>query len=115
LACLLQADVFTNNIFSGFINNVNQKENHIMGNSSPEVQAIAERWNGFLKKIEARYYEVLQQTEAPLDGVIGNIQYDNVIIHNIANGLKNQTVTQLSEKPMRRLRWKATEKSRCIE
>lgn len=69
-----------------------------MGNSSPEVQAIVERWNGFLKKIEGRYYEVLQQTEAPLDGVIGNIQYDNVIIHNIANGLKNQTVTQLSEK-----------------
>lgn len=69
-----------------------------MGNSSTEVQAIVERWNGFLKKIEARYYEVLQQTEAPLDGVIGNIQYDNVIIHNIANGLKNQTVTQLSEK-----------------
>jgi lipopolysaccharide biosynthesis regulator YciM len=69
-----------------------------MGNSSPEVQAIVERWNGFLKKIEGRYYEVLQQTEAPLEGVIGNIQFDNVIIHNIANGLKNQTVTQLAEK-----------------
>ena len=66
--------------------------------SSPEVTATVERWNGFLKKIEARYYEVLQQTEAPLDGVISNIQYDNVIIHNIANGLKNQTVTQLGEK-----------------
>jgi hypothetical protein len=66
--------------------------------SSPEVQALVERWNGFLKKIEGRYYEVLQQTEAPLQGVIDNIQYDNVIIHNIANGLKNQTVTQLTEK-----------------
>ena len=66
--------------------------------TSPEVQAITERWNGFLKKIEARYYEVLEQTKAPLDGVIENIQYDNVIIHNITNGLKNQTVTQLSEK-----------------
>jgi|SRR4030095_573282 len=66
--------------------------------SSPEVQALVERWNGFLKKIEARYYEVLKQTEAPLDGVINNIQFDNVIIHNIANGLKNQTVTQLTEK-----------------
>jgi len=66
--------------------------------SSPEVQSLVTRWNGFLKKIEGRYYEVLQQTEAPLDGVINNIQYDNVIIHNIANGLKNQTVTQLSEK-----------------
>jgi len=56
------------------------------------------RWNEFLKKIEARYYEVLKQTEAPLDGVIANLQYDNIIIHNISNGLKNQTVTQLSEK-----------------
>jgi hypothetical protein len=65
---------------------------------SPEVQATVDRWNGFLKKIEGRYYEVLEQTEAPLDGVIANIQFDNVIIHNIANGLKNQTVTQLSEK-----------------
>jgi hypothetical protein len=66
--------------------------------SSPEVQALVTRWDGFLKKIEGRYYEVLQQTEAPLEGVINNIQYDNVIIHNIANGLKNQTVTQLAEK-----------------
>jgi len=65
---------------------------------SAEVQATVGRWNGFLKKIEGRYYEVLEQTEAPLDGVIANIQFDNVIIHNIANGLKNQTVTQLSEK-----------------
>ena len=66
--------------------------------STPEVQTLVTRWNDFLKKIEGRYYEVLQQTEAPLGGVIEGIQYDNVIIHNIANGLKNQTVTQLSEK-----------------
>jgi hypothetical protein len=66
--------------------------------SPPEAQALAARWDGFLKKIEQRYYEVLEQTSAPLDGVINNIQFDNVIIHNIANGLKNQTVTQLSEK-----------------
>lgn len=69
-----------------------------MSDSSPEVQAQVTRWNEFLKKIEGRYFEVLKQTEAPLDNVIENIQYDNVIIHNIANGLKNQTVTQLSEK-----------------
>lgn len=69
-----------------------------MSDSSPAVQAIVTRWNEFLKKIEARYYEVLKQTEAPLDGVIANLQYDNIIIHNISNGLKNQTVTQLSEK-----------------
>lgn len=69
-----------------------------MSDSSPAVQAMVTRWNEFLKKIEARYYEVLKQTEAPLDGVIANLQYDNIIIHNISNGLKNQTVTQLSEK-----------------
>ncbi len=69
-----------------------------MSDSSPAVQAIVTRWNEFLKKIEARYYDVLKQTEAPLDGVIANLQFDNIIIHNISNGLKNQTVTQLSEK-----------------
>jgi hypothetical protein len=66
--------------------------------SSSEFQALVTRWDGFLKKLEARYYEVLQQTEAPLDGIIDGLQYDNVVIINIANGLKNQTVTQLSEK-----------------
>jgi len=69
-----------------------------MADSSQAVQDLVTRWNGFLKKIEARYYEVLQQTEAPLDNVIANLQFDNIIIHNISNGLKNQTVTQLSEK-----------------
>lgn len=66
--------------------------------TSPEVQALATRWDGFLKKIEGRYYEVLEQTSAPLDDVINGLQYDTVIITNITNGLKNQTVTQLSEK-----------------
>ena len=69
-----------------------------MADSSPEVQALVTRWNEFLKKVEARYFDVLKQTEAPLDNVIANLQYDNIIIHNISNGLKNQTVTQLSEK-----------------
>jgi len=66
--------------------------------STPEYQALVSRWDGFLKKLETRYYEVLQQTEAPLGGIIDGLQYDNVVIINIANGLKNQTVTQLSEK-----------------
>jgi hypothetical protein len=65
---------------------------------SPEAQALATRWDGFLKKIENRYYEVLEQTSAPLDDVIAGLQYDTVIITNITNGLKNQTVTQLTEK-----------------
>ncbi|MCC6865578.1 MAG: hypothetical protein IT280_05400 [Ignavibacteria bacterium] len=69
-----------------------------MSDSNPAVQALVTKWNEFLKKVEGRFYEVLKQTEAPLDGVIANLQYDNIIIHNISNGLKNQTVTQLSEK-----------------
>jgi Zn finger protein HypA/HybF involved in hydrogenase expression len=68
------------------------------GSSSPEFQALVTRWDGFLKKLESRYFEVLQQSEGPLNDVMENIQFDNVIIHNITNGLKNQTVTQLSEK-----------------
>jgi hypothetical protein len=66
--------------------------------NSPEFQALVARWDGFLKKLEARYFEVLQQSEGPLNDVMANIQYDNVIIHNITNGLKNQTATQLPEK-----------------
>ena len=66
--------------------------------SSPEFQALVTRWAAYLKKLESRYYEVLQQSEGPLNDIINNIQYDTVIIHNITNGLKNQTVTQLCEK-----------------
>jgi predicted RNA-binding Zn-ribbon protein involved in translation (DUF1610 family) len=66
--------------------------------SSPEAQALATRWDGFLKKIEERYYEVLEQTSAPLDDVINSLQFDTIVIINISNGLKNQTVTQLGEK-----------------
>lgn len=66
--------------------------------SSPEFAALVERWDGFLKKLEARYYEVLQQAEEPLAGVIDGLQYDTIVINNVLMGLKNQTVDQLSEK-----------------
>jgi len=67
-------------------------------NASPEFQALVTRWDGYLKKLEARYYEVLQQAEGPLSEVMDNIGYDTVIIHNITNGLKTQTVDELSKK-----------------
>lgn len=66
--------------------------------STPEFQALVTRWDGYLKKLEARYFEILQQTDAPINDVINNIQYDTVIIHNITNGLKTQTVDELSRK-----------------
>lgn len=65
---------------------------------SPEFQQLVERWDSFLSKIQNRYHEVLKQAEEPLGGIIENLQYDNVIIHNIKTGLHDQAVTQLSRK-----------------
>ncbi|MCB0721023.1 MAG: hypothetical protein KDC42_01860 [Ignavibacteriae bacterium] len=66
--------------------------------NSPEFIALCERWDGYLKKLDDRYNDVITQAEAPMQGVVDGLQYDNIIIHNILNGLKNQTVTELSEK-----------------
>jgi len=66
--------------------------------SSPEFQQLITRWDNYLTKLKERYYEVLGQSEEPLNNVINNIQYDTVIIHNIKNGLQDQTVQQLSKK-----------------
>jgi hypothetical protein len=66
--------------------------------SSAQVAELVSRWNDFLKKIEARFFDVFKQSEQPINNVIDNLQFDNVIIHNICNGLKNQSVTQLSDK-----------------
>ena len=66
--------------------------------SSPEFQALIARWDGFLDKIKTRYYEILQQAEAPLADVINNIQYDTVVIINITNALKYQAVDELGKK-----------------
>ena len=59
---------------------------------------LSARWDGYLSKLKDRYYEILNSTEEPLNEVYNNMQYDNVIIHNITNGLKGQTVVQLSQK-----------------
>lgn len=61
-------------------------------------QELTARWNSYLNKIRDRYYEVLNSAEEPLSEVINNLQYDNIMIINILNGLKNQTVTQLGQK-----------------
>lgn len=91
-----------------FLNRLNKKKilNYIavlktlfnIDNNSPEFQKLVERWDNFIAKLKERYYEVLKQTEEPLNQVIENLQYDNVVIHNIKTGLKNQTVEQLSKK-----------------
>jgi hypothetical protein len=65
---------------------------------SPEYTALIDRWNGFLDKIKARYLEVLEQSKEPLNDVIGGLEYDSIIIHNVLNGLKYQSQGQLSKK-----------------
>lgn len=69
-----------------------------ISNTSPEFQQLASRWDAFLKKLDERYHEILQQTADPMDSVIDNLQYDTIIIHNILTALHNQTVEQLSKK-----------------
>lgn len=61
-------------------------------------QELTARWDNYLNKLRDRFYEVLNSAEEPLNEVISNLQYDNIMIINILNGLKNQTVTQLSDK-----------------
>ncbi len=61
-------------------------------------EELITRWDNYLNKLKDRYFEVIQQADTPLNDVINNLQYDNVIIHNIKNGLHNQTVIQLTQK-----------------
>jgi hypothetical protein len=56
------------------------------------------RWDNYLNKLRDRFYEVLSSADEPLKDVIENLQYDNVMIINILNGLKNQSVLQLHQK-----------------
>lgn len=67
-------------------------------NNSPEFIKLVERWDTYLAKLKERYYEILKQSEGPLQNVIDNLQYDTVVIHNIKTGLHNQTVEQLFKK-----------------
>lgn len=61
-------------------------------------QELITRWDNYLNKLRDRFYEVLGSAEEPMNEVINNLKYDNIMIINILNGLKNQTVTQLSDK-----------------
>lgn len=61
-------------------------------------QELITRWDNYLNKLRNRFYEVLNSAEEPMAGVIEGLQYDNIILINILNGLKYQTVTQLSAK-----------------
>ena len=56
------------------------------------------RWDTFLSKLKDRYFEVIGQAEGPLEEMINGLQYDNIVIINIRNGLHNQTVIQLKQK-----------------
>jgi hypothetical protein len=61
-------------------------------------QELVARWDSYLNKLKDRFYEVLNSAEGPMQDVIDGLQYDTVVIINILNGLKFQTVTQLSAK-----------------
>src|SRR4051812_22292197 len=69
-----------------------------MSVGSPEHKALIERWDGFLSKIKSRYQEVLGQAADPIKEVISGLEYDSIIIHNVLNGLRNQSQGQLSQK-----------------
>lgn len=65
---------------------------------SPEYKALSDRWDAYLKKVEARYYEILGQAEGPLTETIDSLQYDTIVVHNILTALKYQTVELLGKK-----------------
>ena len=62
------------------------------------LEELSARWDAYLGKLKDRYSEILDSAEAPLNDVVNNLQYDNVIIHNVKTGLHNQTVIQLGKK-----------------
>ena len=61
-------------------------------------QELIARWDSYLNKLRDRFYEVLNSAEGPMQEVIDGVQYDTIVIINILQGLKYQTVTQLSAK-----------------
>jgi hypothetical protein len=62
------------------------------------IEELSARWDGFIQKLKDRFFEILKQSEEPLNEVINNLQYDTVILINIKTGLQNQTVNQLTQK-----------------
>lgn len=61
---------------------------------------LVNRWETFLGKLKDRFSEILAQAGQPLDEIINGLQYDTIAVHNILNGLRSQTVEQLSQKGM---------------
>jgi hypothetical protein len=61
-------------------------------------QDIITRWDNYLKKLNDRFYEVLSSADEPFNSVIDGLQYDNIVIINALNGLKDQSVYQLHKK-----------------
>ena len=41
-------------------------------------EELINRWDTYLGKLKDRFYEILNQTDEPLNDVINNLQYDNV-------------------------------------
>ena len=74
-------------------------ENNVTADlGSPEYKALVDRWNGFLEKIKSRYYEVLEQAKGPMDEMFDTLEFNQMLIYNLLNGLKHQTVEQLTTK-----------------
>jgi predicted RNA-binding Zn-ribbon protein involved in translation (DUF1610 family) len=69
-----------------------------MSSTSPEYQALVQRWDGFLGKIKDRYNEVIDMSREPLKEMITGLEYDSIVLHNALQGIKNQSVFQLDKK-----------------
>lgn len=67
-------------------------------NESTEFQVLNDRWKGFLEKIKERHYAVLEEAKSPMSDVIAGLEYDTIVIHNILNGIRHQSVTLLYKK-----------------
>lgn len=65
---------------------------------SEKFDALKTRWESFLPKIKQRHLDVLEQSGQPLSEVIDTLEYDSIVIHNILQGIKNESVYQLVKK-----------------
>lgn len=61
-------------------------------------QDLIARWDNYLKKLSDRFYEVLNSADEPFNEIINSLQYDNIVIINALNGLKDQSVYQIHRK-----------------
>src|SRR5687767_5070075 len=63
--------------------------------SSTDQNALITRWDTFLGKIKERHLEVLNQSKDPMNEVISGLEYDSIVVHNVIQGLKQQSYTSL--------------------